>query len=930
MSLQAPRKSLSLALLVLVTSVLVAFGFATVRPSAEVVTLPVEVLGPDGYVKTVSVDVRDAPSVDSLYLKAYSIGYPKHYIEDRGYSVSKASIRLNGGAWVDVNNDVAQCKYPASKMSCITGPMHTIRFEMAVSDLGTIRDGRNQIDFRFNYTESEDRNADAPGDPSTGYRILDLELRDAGDTDHIDDTSFQWDDPSSWSAPANYENEAAEGKELWHRRDLLVDYPNGPDITASCADCHADDGRDLAYFAYSNRSIVARSQFHGLTEDQGKKIAAYIRSLTLRDPDTGQAYDPPGRPWHPPYQPGPTATATRADDAPRTTGRPFSDVSSQYWAAGAGVEWSLDHDRETLPYLFPDGVSLDDVHPDSSLNVRTVPIALQMPDWNEWLPEQHPLDLYGNTFKTAGDPGAWETYTQSTNKNDFQDVRTCMNNQPDGTDCARTASTALNWFTRITNEHRDNLDLASGAEVPDHEADYSLLRWMAVKQWELIHSHDLMDDTRDAYSDAAPLQWPVPHRSVFNHASHIISSDLKGDTYSTHDLYFDTAWYELQVIINSGQGMSTGAKPVDWKYQFSHINSVLSEVLSGWPLRYLRSYVRLIQNANRSVPEQFRGDKYPEGWYLRHTQLGRLDQFPASRLDRYRAGLKEETLTAISRAWYIGAIEGNDWANACREGGQWCIEPESEAPEFITVWQPSQEKNYANTTYSTVAFLRDKGVAPSALAPIRDWGASLWPHATDPTWADLLDDSTLPVELATFQATADGRGAILEWRTASETNNAGFEVQHRAPEEDAFTEMTFVDGAGTTEQPESYRVRAEDLRSGTHRFRLRQVDTDGTSHTTDPVSVRVEVKQELALRPPAPNPVRQSTRLAFTVKQDGPATVALYDVLGQRVRTLYDRAARIGREHELEVSAHGLSSGTYFVRLRAPSGTRTRRITVVR
>jgi hypothetical protein len=920
------RTQLSLLLFVLATVAFAAFGFASVYPAAERVTLPVKVMGPDGHVTPVSVDVQNARSVDSLYLKTHSIGYPRHYIETRGYTVSKASVRLNGGGWVDLDNDVAQCKLPASQMGCITGPMHTIRFEVAISDLGTLTEGGNRIEFRFNYTDEDDRNAEAPGDPSTGYRILDLELRDAADTDHVDGTTLQWDDPSSWTAPANYEGAAPEGKELWHQRDLLVDYPGGPDITASCADCHADDGRDLAYFAYSNRSIVARSQFHGLTKREGKKIAAYVRSLTLKDPDTGQSYDPPGRPWHPPYQPGPTAVATRADDAPRTTGEPFGAISSQYWAAGAGVEWSLDRDRESLPHFFPDGVSLDDVHPDSSLNVRAMPIALQLPDWNEWLPEQHPIDLYGSKFETAGDPGAWETYAQSTNKNDFQDVRGCMDNQQDGADCVGKAASALNWFTRITNEHRNDLRLSSEAEVPDHEADYSLMRWMAVKQWELLHTHDLMDHARDAYADAAPLQWPVPHRSLFNHASHIISADLKGEKYGTHDLYFDTAWYELQVIVNSGQGISTGAKPVDWKYQFSHINSGLA----GWPLRYLRSYVRLIQNANGSVQEQFQGDKYPEGWYLRHTQLGRLDRFPANELNQYRAGLKEEVLTTITRAWTLGAIEGNDWTDACRDGGQWCIEPASTEPEFITAWQPSQEKNYANTTYSTVAFLRDEGVDPSALAPLRDWGASLWPNATDPTWDELLDESTLPVELANFAAEADGEAVILTWATASETNNAGFEVQHRPPDGSAFSKIHFVDGAGTTTEPRFYRVRVDDLAAGRHRFRLRQVDTDGSSHTTDPVTVRVAAERALTLQAPAPNPVRHSTRLPFTVRQDGRATAFLYDVLGQRVRILVEGPVQVGREHEIEISARGLSAGTYFVRLRAPTGTRTRRITIVR
>jgi hypothetical protein len=187
----------------------------------------------------------------------------------------------------------------------------------------------------------------------------------------------------------------------------------------------------------------------------------------------------------------------------------------------------------------------------------------------------------------------------------------------------------------------------------------------------------------------------------------------------------------------------------------------------------------------------------------------------------------------------------------------------------------------------------------------------------------------LPVELAAFTASLDGQTALLKWKTASETNNAGFEVRHRAPDADTFGTVTFVEGAGTTDQPRSYRARAEDLNPGTHRFRLRQIDTDGSAHTTDPVRVRVEVKRALALQPPAPNPTQRSARLAFTTKQDGPATVALYNVLGQRVRTLYDRPARAGREHEVEVSTDGLSSGTYFVRLRAPSGTTTRRVVVV-
>src|SRR2546430_17715987 len=52
------------------------------------------------------------------------------------------------------------------------------------------------------------------------------------------------------------------GKELWQHAPLVASsLPNSPRIEARCADCHAQDGRDLKYFNFSNRSIVTRSMF---------------------------------------------------------------------------------------------------------------------------------------------------------------------------------------------------------------------------------------------------------------------------------------------------------------------------------------------------------------------------------------------------------------------------------------------------------------------------------------------------------------------------------------------------------------------------------------------------------------------------------------------------------------------------------------------
>ncbi|MEL6772619.1 MAG: VCBS repeat-containing protein, partial [Bacteroidota bacterium] len=90
-----------------------------------------------------------------------------------------------------------------------------------------------------------------------------------------------------------------------------------------------------------------------------------------------------------------------------------------------------------------------------------------------------------------------------------------------------------------------------------------------------------------------------------------------------------------------------------------------------------------------------------------------------------------------------------------------------------------------------------------------------------------FDLGVVPVELTVFSAVLSGEAARLTWATASETNNAGFHVEHRAPSADVFATLGFVDGAGTTTATQRYAFETGTLAPGAHRFRLRQVDFDG-------------------------------------------------------------------------------------------------------
>jgi len=190
--------------------------------------------------------------------------------------------------------------------------------------------------------------------------------------------------------------------------------------------------------------------------------------------------------------------------------------------------------------------------------------------------------------------------------------------------------------------------------------------------------------------------------------------------------------------------------------------------------------------------------------------------------------------------------------------------------------------------------------------------------------------NSLPVELSGLTATTEGASAILEWGTASETNNAGFHVEHRAPQRATWADIGFVEGAGTTNRPQTYRFRVADLDPGTHRFRLRQVDTDGTAHVSDAVQIRVRMQSALRLTPPAPNPVQAEATLRFGVREAHDASVAVYDVLGRRVATLYDGTPPPGRMVPVRLAAQSLPPGPYFVRLTAGADTKVRRLTVVR
>lgn len=191
-------------------------------------------------------------------------------------------------------------------------------------------------------------------------------------------------------------------------------------------------------------------------------------------------------------------------------------------------------------------------------------------------------------------------------------------------------------------------------------------------------------------------------------------------------------------------------------------------------------------------------------------------------------------------------------------------------------------------------------------------------------------DAPLPVELTTFDAVADGTGALLTWQTASESDNAGFEVQQKAKGDDQWATLTFIEGTGTTSESQQYRYRASGLVPGHYRFRLKQVDVDGTFEYSSTVEVAVPLSGAYELSRAYPNPFRDQAQLKLTVEQPQHVEAVLYDALGRRVAVLYEGSVEAHAPHAFVVNNRNLSSGMYVIRVEGETFTATRKLTRVR
>jgi len=180
----------------------------------------------------------------------------------------------------------------------------------------------------------------------------------------------------------------------------------------------------------------------------------------------------------------------------------------------------------------------------------------------------------------------------------------------------------------------------------------------------------------------------------------------------------------------------------------------------------------------------------------------------------------------------------------------------------------------------------------------------------------------VPVELTSFTSSISNGVVTLQWQTATEKNNKGFEVQRRIGTK--WETISFVNGKGTSSEINKYSY-SDNLSkvtvAGNISYRLRQVDYDGTAVFTKEVNVSyTSAPKSFSMSQNYPNPFNPSTTIRYALPFDSNVKILIYKVTGELVKVLENGTKSAGNYEVTMNTAHEnveFSSGIYFYSIEA-------------
>ena len=195
------------------------------------------------------------------------------------------------------------------------------------------------------------------------------------------------------------------------------------------------------------------------------------------------------------------------------------------------------------------------------------------------------------------------------------------------------------------------------------------------------------------------------------------------------------------------------------------------------------------------------------------------------------------------------------------------------------------------------------------------------------------NNTLLPIELNSFNASVNNTDVNLKWTTNSETNNSGFDIERkdaRHKTQDVWSKVGFVSGNGTTNSTNNYSYSDIGLNSGSYSYRLKQKDFNGNFeyfNLSQEVSIGIPDKHKLSQN--FPNPFNPVTSILYKLPKQEYVSLKVFDALGQEVSTLVNEGQPAGT-YSVDWNAEALSSGIYFYTIQAGDFVETRRMILLK
>lgn len=190
------------------------------------------------------------------------------------------------------------------------------------------------------------------------------------------------------------------------------------------------------------------------------------------------------------------------------------------------------------------------------------------------------------------------------------------------------------------------------------------------------------------------------------------------------------------------------------------------------------------------------------------------------------------------------------------------------------------------------------------------------------------DEPCTPVELSSFIAKVKNNHVILNWQTATEVDNYGFEIE-RSSSKKNWEKIGFVNGSGNSNAPKEYRFVDNTGMNDKYTYRLKQIDANGRFTYSKEVEVELEAPTSYVLEQNYPNPFNPSTIISYQLPIQSAVKIEVFNLIGENVATIVDGIKDAGY-YEVEFNASSLSSGIYIYRINAGNFSSNRRMMLIK